>query len=120
MNLYKQLIASTVHIFPTRGKINVSNNHGVYIIYSPEDEVLHVGMTPYGKKGLNQRLYNHISKTGIFYRKYLAPRAISLRDGYKFRFIEVENARTRALLEALTAGQLCPAHFGTGQKVQNR
>ena len=117
MQLYQDLIKSTFHTFPLKGRINVSSKHGVYIIYSPHNEVLHVGMTPYGKNGLNQRLYNHISKTGVFYEKYLNPKNLSLRGLCKFRFIEIEDARTRALLEALTAGLLCPAHFGTGVKI---
>jgi len=112
--LYKELMGSKIYTFPAKGKVNVCNNHGVYIIYCPQDQVLHVGMTPYGKGGINQRLYNHISKTGMFYREYLKSRNISLRGTYKFQFIEVENPRIRALLEAFTAGNLCPAHFGTG------
>lgn len=114
--LYENLISSQLHIFPTRGKVKVSLLHGVYVLYSFSDEVLHVGMTPYGKDGLNQRLYNHISKTGIFYREYLKPNEICLRGIGKFRYIEVDDARARALLEALTAGILCPLHFGTGIK----
>ena len=46
----------------------------------------------------------------------MQPKSISLRGGYTFGFVEIENARTRVLLEALTAGLLCPAHFGTGEK----
>lgn len=116
MSLHKELIKSEKFIFPVKGKVNVSKNHGVYIIYDPNDIVLHVGMTPYGKDGLDQRLYNHISKTGVFYRNFLQPRGIEMRGKYFFRFIVVENAKTRALLEALTAGLLCPEHFGTGEK----
>ncbi|MBX2983985.1 MAG: hypothetical protein KF843_15015 [Flavobacteriales bacterium] len=115
-DLYKKLVKSTEYTFPIKGKINVSDEHGVYIIYSPKASVLHVGNTPSGKKGLNQRLYNHISKTGIFYQKYLKPKKISLRGDHKFKFLVVPSPRERALLEALTAGLLCPAHFGTGAK----
>jgi hypothetical protein len=78
--------------------------------------VLHVGNTPSGKNGLNQRLYNHITRTGIFFKKYLEPRKIDMRGSYKFKYIEVKSNRKRALLEAYTAGMLCPAHFGTGEK----
>lgn len=116
MSLHQALIASDKFTFPSKGKVNVSKRHGVYIIYDHNDIALHVGMTPYGKNGLDQRLYNHISKAGVFYREYLKPREIEMRGKYFFRFIEVENARTRALLEALTAGLLCPLHFGTGEK----
>lgn len=115
-NLYKKLILSDYHIFPKKGKINITEKHGVYIIYNPNNEVLHVGNTPSGRKGLNQRLYNHISSTGIFYEKYLKPNKIKMRGIYKFRYLEVEDIRHRAFLEAYTAGKLCPAHFGTGAK----
>ena len=114
MELFKTLCTADIHFFPAKGKVDVSNKHGVYIVYSADNCVLHVGMTPYGKDGLNQRLYNHISKTGVFYREYLRKRNISLRGLCKFRFLEIEEPRTRALVEALAAGLLCPEHFGTG------
>jgi hypothetical protein len=117
--LFDELIASNFHMFPQKGKVDISVKHGVYIIYGPIDEVLHVGNTPSGRKGLDQRLYNHISCTGIFYQKYLKPNKINMRGTYKFRYIEVENIRIRALLEAFTAGKLCPLHFGTGAKSGN-
>ena len=78
--------------------------------------MFHVGTTKYGKEGLNQRLSNHLSGASSFSKKYLKPNRILLRDGYKFQCLQVRNPRTRALLEALTAGLLCPAHFGTGEK----
>lgn len=114
LRLYNELIKSPLHVFPTKGKVVVSSKHGVYIVYGENNKVLHVGMTPYGKNGLNQRLYNHITKTGVFYREYLQPKNLCLRGKGKFRYIEIQNPRTRALVEALTAGLLCPAHFGTG------
>ena len=114
LKLYNKLCKSKLFSFPEKGKVNVTNKHGVYIIYGLNNKILHVGMTPYGKEGLNQRLYNHISKTGIFYKAYLKPHNICLRSIGKFRYIEIEDARVRALLEALTAGKLCPLHFGTG------
>jgi hypothetical protein len=64
--LFEKLTSSNFYIFPVKGKINVSDSHGVYIIYNPQNEVLHVGNTS-GRKGLNQRLYNHISYIGFFY-----------------------------------------------------
>ena len=114
--LFNKLINSETFTFPLKGKVGVSSKHGVYIIFSPENEVLHVGNTPSGKEGLNQRLYNHISCTGIFYRAYLKPNGIKMRGTHTFKFIEVALPRERALLEALTAGLLCPKHFGTGEK----
>ena len=42
-----------------------------------------------------------------------------MRGTHRFKYLEVENIRQRALLEAYAAGNLCPIHFGTGAK-QNR
>lgn len=116
---YNELIDSNFHYFPEKGMINITDKHGVYIIYSPNNEVLHVGNTPSGRKGLNQRLYNHITCTGIFYREYLKRLNIKMRGTHKFKYIEVPFPRHRALLESLAAGCLCPQHFGTGEK-QNK
>ena len=118
--LFDKLIASPEHLFPENGKVYISDKHGVYIIYSPSNEILHVGTTKTAKGGLNQRLLNHVRNQSSFSVGYMQPNSISLRKGYKFKFIEVENARTRALLEALTAGLLCPAHFGTGEKKNSK
>ena len=115
-DLFVKLTSSKFYIFPIKGKINVSEKHGVYIIYNPKNKVLHVGNTPSGRKGLNQRLYNHISCAGVFHKKYLEPNKIKMRGTHKFKYLEVDNIRQRALLEAYTAGKLCPIHFGTGAK----
>jgi hypothetical protein len=48
--LFKKLTSSNFYMFPIKGKINVSDRHGVYIIYNPQNEVLHVGNTPSGEK----------------------------------------------------------------------
>ena len=119
-DLFKKLNSSNFYTFPLSGKINVSDKHGVYIIFSPKNDVLHVGNTPSGTKGLNQRLYNHISSTGVFHEKYLKPNKIKLRGTHKFKYLVVDDIRQRALLEAYTAGKLCPAHFGTGKKNINK
>jgi hypothetical protein len=38
-----------------------------------------------------------------------------LREGYSYQYLEVADARHRALLEALAVGWLCPAYLGVGQ-----
>lgn len=114
--LYNKLIRSKAFTFPLKGKVDVSSKHGVYVIYSPDNEVLHVGNTPSAKGGLNQRLYNHITGKSSFHRAYLKPNNINIRVDYIFKYIEVDCPRLRALLEALTAGSLCPKYFGTGEK----
>lgn len=112
--LFEELIASEKHLFPVKGKVNRTTKHGVYVIYSPLNKVLHVGRTTYGKNGLNGRLTDHITKAGVFYRKYLKPNNIEMRGAYFFNYIEISDPRQRALLEALTAGKLCPKHIGIG------
>lgn len=116
MDLHKKLLSTSYIFFPAKGKLVVSGNHGVYIIFSPNNVVLHVGTTKYGKTGLNRRLKDHLTKKSSFSKNYLVPQSVELRNGYKLKYLEVNDARERALLEALTAGLLCPAHFGTGEK----
>lgn len=118
--LFDILIASEHHLFPENGKVNISDKHGVYIIYCPKNEILHVGTTKTAKGGLNQRLLNHVRNQSSFSVGYMQPNAINLRKGYKFKFLVVEDARQRALLEALAAGLLCPNHFGTGEKKKSK
>ena len=117
MALHQELINSDSYFFPKKGtSVNVSEKQGVYIIYSANNEVLHVGTTKRGKGGLNQRLNNHRNGNSSFSRKYLRPKNIKLHNGFKFKYIEVENGRERAFLEVLTIGLLCPAYIGTGEK----
>ena len=116
MQLHKELINAKSYSFTPKGtKVNVSEEQGVYIIYSANNIVLHVGTTKRGKGGLNQRLNNHRNGSSSFSKKYLKPNNIKLSGGCKFRYIEVEDGRKRAFLEALTIGLLCPKHIGTGE-----
>lgn len=114
--LHKALLKSDLVCFPIVGKVNISDKQGVYIIYGLQNEVLHVGTTKRGENGLNQRLYDHLAKKSSFRNNYLKPKRISLRNGYKFRYIIEEDGRKRALLEALTTGLLCPVYIRTGEK----
>ena len=116
MLLHKELVGSKVHRFPSYGKIEATNKQGVYIIYDNKKRPLHVGKTNGGRNGLNQRLLNHLCNQSSFSKLYMQINSVSLRDWGEFQFIEIENARERSLLEALTAGLLCPIHIGTGIK----
>ena len=110
-----QLLRSPMRPFPPAGeRIDVPDNHGVYIIYDPKGRVGHVGRTVRGKRGLYQRLNNHLHGSSSFTDKALNGKGSVLRNGYKYRYIEVENNRLRALLEAYAIGQLCPEHLGDG------
>jgi hypothetical protein len=118
---HRQLIKSEKKYFPKKGSaIKVSTKLGVYIIFCPSNYVLHVGSTKRGKDGINQRLNDHRNGASSFSKNYLNPNKISLADGYYFKFIEIENSRERVLLEALTAGLLCPEYIGTGERSINK
>jgi excinuclease UvrABC nuclease subunit len=114
--MFKRLINSTSVNFPNYGKVNITNKQGVYIIFSPDEKVLHVGKTNRAKNGLNQRLQNHLYNSSSFSIQYLKHNGKLLRQGYKFKYLEVDESRKRALLEALAIGLLSPAHIGTGEK----
>jgi hypothetical protein len=114
--LFDNLINAIPVDFPRHGGVNESDEQGVYIIFSPDEKVLHVGKTDRGRNGLNQRLQNHINNQSSFLQQYLKFNGKVLRNGYKFRYIIEEDNRKRALLESLTTGLLCPAHIGTGER----
>jgi excinuclease UvrABC nuclease subunit len=106
-----------MHRFPAVGyteSIGVPSAQGVYVICDPKNVVVHVGRTTRGKRGLSQRLNNHLRGQSSFVRHYddLRGRGRRLRDSYKFRYIVIENNRRRALLEAFATGKLCPKHLG--------
>lgn len=115
--LFKKLIAQKSHEFPQRGytaSLGVPIKQGVYIIYNLKREVVHVGRTLRGRLGLRQRLDQHLLRNSSFTIQYLKGRGSKLRRGYKFKYLEVENPRERALVESLAIGKLCPKHVGLG------
>ena len=121
--LLNNLLNAKLYLFTDADKklssSRVPIKQGVYIIYSPTDKVLHVGRTLRGRRGLQQRLRNHLRGQSSFARNYLDGYGIKLCNGYKFRFMVIENARERALLEALATGKLCPEHLGLGKSKNN-
>lgn len=119
MALFEQLKKAELNYFPEKGKVDITCNKGVYIIFSPDGKVMHVGNTPRGKNGLRQRLNNHIYKKSSFSKKFLGPKGLSVRDEFSFRVLEVPCARHRMLLEALAIGELCPEHLGTYESVKD-
>jgi len=114
--LFNQLLRAKTIMIPKKGIVEVSKKQGVYVIYDSEGKILHVGRTISAKNGLNQRLLNHVHNQTSFSKLYMKPSKISLREGCKFKFLEVEDSRARALLEALSIGLLCPKHIGLGEK----
>jgi hypothetical protein len=110
-----QLLRMPMVRFPAAGeRLDVPDVHGVYIIYDLKGRVAHVGRTIRGKRGLYQRLNNHLQGASSFVIKALSGHGRRLREGYKYRWIAVEDSRLRALLEAFAIGQLCPEHLGDG------
>lgn len=110
-----QLVKSHLLRFPVSGdRLTVPHLQGVYIIYDPKGRVAHVGRTVRGKRGLHQRINNHLHGRSSFVIKALNGKGARLRKGFKFRFITIENSRLRALIEAFAIGQLCPDHLGDG------
>jgi len=116
-NLLEKLLRQETHEFPQRRhRLEAPENHGVYIIRS-NDTILHVGRTLRAKGGLQQRLTDHLRGNSSFVRDYLNGQGATLREtGYTYQFLVEQDARTRALLEALATGTLCPRHIGTGRK----
>jgi hypothetical protein len=112
--LYKNLTSQKRFAFPEKGKpLNVPCTHGVYIIRKG-NKALHVGRTHRGKKGLHQRLSNHLHGASSFAIKSLGGVGEKLRKDYTYQYLEVKSDRQRALLEAYAVGTLCPVHLGLG------
>ncbi len=115
--LLKELQKSEFHNFPQkRQTLNVSSKQGVYIIFNSNKEILHIGRTYRGSKGLKQRLKNHLHGSSSFMQNYSEINTEKLRKTCKFKYIEVEDLRVRAFLESLAVGSLCPKYIGSYEK----
>jgi hypothetical protein len=112
--LFDELINAESYNFPPKGKLDITCALGVYIIFNQARSVIHVGRSLSGKKGICQRLNDHLAGNSSFVREFLNSDKNSLRNGYTFKFIVVADNRTRALLEYFTIGKLCPLHLGLG------
>lgn len=113
--LFEKLNTSLVYEFPALGeKLMAPEDRGVYIVLSECGDVLHVGNTPRAKNGINQRLKGHLSGSSSFVNSYFQGQGSLLRNGCGYKYLIVESARQRALLEAYAIGTLCPKHLGHG------
>lgn len=114
--LFKKLCNQPIYPFPSQHqKLDAPPKHGVYVIRRGEI-VLHVGRTLRGKNGLYQRLSNHLHGASSFTIKFLNGDGSILRNGkFTHQYLELENPRKRALLEAYAIGMLCPTHIGLGE-----
>lgn len=114
--LFQKLLACEPVTFPKlRKPLDAPTQKGVYLVLNPSDAVLHVGSTPRARSGIRQRLRAHLQSKSSFVKKYLKGQGSKLRLGYKFKYVKVKKARTRAILEAYAIGQLLPKHIGTGE-----
>jgi hypothetical protein len=114
---FAKLKRAPLRSFPALyGKLEAPDKPGVYVIYDPRGNVLHVGNTPRARKGLAQRLRDHMGTRSSFTQQFkrLKQDGSRLRKGYKFRCLPVRKRRYCALLEAYAIGCLCPEHIGHG------
>ena len=71
-SLFDELLRAPLQAFPAhREELCAPKQQGVYVIYCPKGQVLHVGATPKAKNGIAQRLRNHMSAKSSFVRQYL-------------------------------------------------
>lgn len=112
--LFKNLRKQPIFRFPKpKGTLDAEDKQGVYLIMNPLGKVAHVGRTTRAKYGIYQRLYDHVygRSSFFYYYKPLHRKGSSLRKGYKYQYLVVENSRQRALLEAYATAHLCPKHL---------
>lgn len=113
--LLDELLSSEGHSFPPeRQPLEAPTDPGVYLIYDPKGRVAHVGRTLRARNGLRQRLKNHLFGGSSFKKNYLKGDGSKLRRGYQYKYLVIRDPRTRALVEALAVGTLCPLHLGLG------
>lgn len=113
---FAALVRKTAVLFPTAGqRLDASTKQGVYVILDTKNRIVHVGRTLRAKSGITQRLNNHLHAASSFTVHYLKGNGSKLRGKYRFKYIEVRNARARALLEAYAIAKLCPKHLGLGK-----
>lgn len=116
--LMKTLHRQPLKSFPApRERLDAPGTHGVYIIRDRRRRVLHVGRTLRGKKGLRQRLNNHLHAASSFVIVHLRGNGKRLRGGYTYQYLEVSSSRDRVLLEYAATVWHCPLHLGDGAGV---
>jgi hypothetical protein len=113
--LFNNLIKCTLYPFRNIDKKAIPTNKGVYVIRNKANEALHVGRTPRAKTGLKSRIENHLNGRSSFVRIYYKGNPSKLKEEEcHFQYLEIDDARKRALLESYAVGKLCPKHLGLG------
>jgi hypothetical protein len=76
-----------------------------------------VGRTYRGQGGLQRRLSTHLGtgSSSSFTWYYLDRKGSTLRNGFTFQYLEVEDVRARALLEHFATAWHCPKYLRLGQ-----
>jgi hypothetical protein len=116
--LLNRLHSQPLKRFPAaRERLDAPDSQGVYIIRDPKRRVLHVGRTLRGKKGLRQRLKNHLGAASSFVIAHLGGNGKRLRNGYTYQYLEISGSRDRILLEYAATVWHCPKHLGDGAGV---
>ena len=101
--------------FPPAGsQLDAPESQGVYVIRGPDGRVLHVGRTHRGRRGLRQRLGNHLRGKSSFIRAWNHGDGGRLRQGCTYQYLVEDDPRFRALLEFYALAWHCPEHLGVG------
>lgn len=70
--LFIRLMRAPPQTFPrAREKLHAPDKQGVYVIHGPRERVLHVGRTPKARRGIAQRLRDHMCAASSFTNQYL-------------------------------------------------
>src|SRR5579871_3520431 len=70
--LFARLVSEQKRKFPPpRGRLRAPTARGVYVIYDPRGRPAHVGGTPRAKKGIAQRLRDHLAGRSSFVIRHL-------------------------------------------------
>ena len=123
---FGKLLRAKIKSFPAQQhQFKETEERGVYVIYGPHGKVLHVGGTPRGRRGIRQRLSNHLHGQSSFTNKSeylrqhggrtLKARYTYVRERCSYRCLAIGDERLRVLLEAYAIGHLCPDHIGLHQ-----
>jgi hypothetical protein len=115
---YKKLVEQNATKFPLeRGQVKATQEKGVYLIIDSQGIVVHVGSTLRAKRGIHQRLYDHLCGRSSFVLKYkpLKGKGSNLRAKYSYKYVAVADAKMRMLLEAYAVLKLEPKHYDLGE-----
>ncbi len=112
---FARLMRAKRYRFPShRERLFAPPHHGVYVVFGPGNRILHVGRTVRGKRGLLQRLTDHLRGNSSFTASSFQRDGSKLRGKCSYAFLTIKDARSRVLLESYAVGFLCPKHLGLG------